>query len=158
MLQWRKCQKKIPKEVFMGCNMFIRCRKCYWFMENIIPEAELLGNWFCTYGVRFLGSLKWICLTDNIHELHATYLHCQQVGVWCLLLWNRLCINLFNQAFSNELMLLFFLLMWQLYHQINSLKHQGDVPPRYDVYFSTPVYCTAWQIPKYQVAMAPRIS
>jgi hypothetical protein len=54
----KKMSKEISKEVFMGSNMSISCRKCYLFMENIIPEAELLGNWFCTYGVRFLGSLK----------------------------------------------------------------------------------------------------
>jgi hypothetical protein len=102
-------------------------------MENLIPEAELLGNWFYAYGVRFSESLKWICLTDNLHEVHATYLHCQQVAVWCPLLWNRLCINLFNQVFISERMLLFCIHLWQLYQQINSLKHQGDVPPQYVV-------------------------
>jgi len=54
----KKTSKEISKEVFIKSIMSIRCRKCYWFMENIIPEAELLGNWFYTYGVRFSESLK----------------------------------------------------------------------------------------------------
>jgi hypothetical protein len=77
----KKTSKEISKEVLIESNMSIRCRKCFWFMENIIPEAVLLGNWFYTYGVRISETLKGIYLTDNLHELHATYLHCQQLGV-----------------------------------------------------------------------------
>jgi hypothetical protein len=54
----KKMSKEISKEVCIESNMSIRCRKCYWFMENLIPEAELLGNWFYAYGVRFSESLK----------------------------------------------------------------------------------------------------